>query len=62
MELEQSHIELIRTAFQEMQSKGDMLILMNYAKPLLYGENTIPFDLKQIWYDLYIDTHGRDRN
>lgn len=51
MKLEQEHIDQIKTAFQQMQSKLDFLQLINEVKPLIYGEKTIPFDLKQLtWY------------
>ena len=50
MELEQIHIDNIRTAFQEMQTNADLLNLMNYVKPLLYGEKSVPFQLKQVTY------------
>ena len=34
-----------------MQTKEDFLQLLNQAKPFVYGEKTVPFDLKQItWY------------
>lgn len=51
MKIEQVYIEKIRTAFQNMQSKEDLLQLMNEVKPLMYGEKTVPFQLKQLtWY------------
>ncbi|WP_052172535.1 reverse transcriptase domain-containing protein [Psychroserpens jangbogonensis] len=50
MELEQTHIDEIRTAFQNMQTKEDLLSLMNSVKPLLYGEKSVPFELKQLTY------------
>jgi hypothetical protein len=51
MKIEQVHIEKIRTAFQNMQSKEDLLQLMNEVKPLIYGENTVLFQMKQLtWY------------
>lgn len=47
----QEHIDKIRTAFKEMQGKEDFLALLNVAKPLVYGEHTIPFELKQLtWH------------
>jgi hypothetical protein len=34
-----------------MQSKEDLLLVLNKAKPLVYGDNAIPFELKQLtWY------------
>lgn len=51
MKIEQSHIDQIRTAFQKMQTKEDLLQLMNDVKPLIYGEKTVSFQLKQLtWY------------
>lgn len=51
MKLEQANIEKIRVAFQKMQTREDLLYIMNEAKLLIYGEKTIPFELKQLnWY------------
>jgi retron-type reverse transcriptase len=51
MKLEQSHIDQIRTGFEKMQSKQDLLDLLNQAKSMLYGDKAIPFELKQLtWY------------
>ncbi|MBS1743113.1 MAG: RNA-directed DNA polymerase [Bacteroidetes bacterium] len=51
MKLEQAHIDQIATAFKKMQSKEDLLQLLNEAKPLVYGEKAVPFELKQLtWY------------
>lgn len=51
MKLEQEHIDQIRTAFEKMQSKEDLLHLLNEVKPLIYGEKAVPFELKQLtWY------------
>ena len=51
MKIEQSQIDQIQTAFQKMQTKEDLLQLMNEVKPLIYGEKTVPFQLKQLtWY------------
>lgn len=51
MKLEQAHIDQIRTAFEKMQSREDLLHLLNEVKPLIYGEKTVPFELKQLtWY------------
>ncbi len=51
MKLEQKHIDQITTAFKKMQSKEDLLHLLNEAKPLVYGEKAVPFELKQLtWY------------
>lgn len=51
MKIEQEHIDSIRFGFENMQTKEDFLYLLNQAKPLVYGENTSPFELKQLtWY------------
>ena len=51
MKLEQSHIDQIRIAFQQMQSKEDLLHVLNEVKPLIYGDKAVPFELKQLtWY------------
>lgn len=51
MQLEQTHIDQITAAFKKMQSKEDLLHLLNEAKPLVYGEKAVPFELKQLtWY------------
>jgi hypothetical protein len=51
MKLEQAHIDQIRTAFEKMQSREDLLQVLNKAKPLVYGDKAVPFELKQLtWY------------
>jgi len=51
MKLEQAHIDQIRTAFEKMQSREDLLHVLNVAKPLVYGDKAVPFQLKQLtWY------------
>lgn len=51
MKQEQAHINQIRTAFEKMQSREDLLHLLNEVKPLIYGEKAVPFELKQLtWY------------
>ena len=51
MEIEQAHIDQIRTAFEKMQSKEDLLHVLNEAKPLVYGEKAVLFELNQLtWY------------
>jgi retron-type reverse transcriptase len=51
MKIEQAHIDQIRTAFEKMQSSEDLLHVLNEAKPLVYGDKALPFDLKQLtWY------------
>lgn len=51
MKLAQIHIDQITIAFKKMQSKEDLLHLLNEAKPLVYGAKAVPFELKQLtWY------------
>ena len=50
MQTEQTHIDEIRTAFEKMQTKEDLLNLLNLAKPLVYESKTFPFILKQLTY------------
>ena len=51
MKPEQTHIDQIRIAFEKMQSREDLLQLLNEAKPMVYGEKAVPFDLKQLtWF------------
>lgn len=50
MKIEKKHIKYIQDEFAEMQSRKDFLGLLNYVKPLIYGDNSIPFELKQITY------------
>ncbi len=40
----------IREAFDAMASQEDFLVLLNYVKKLIYGENTVPFTLKHLMY------------
>ena len=51
MKQEQAHFHQIKTAFEKMQSREDLLHLLNEVKPLIYGEKAVPFELKQLtWY------------
>jgi hypothetical protein len=51
MKPEQAHIDQIRTAFEKMQSREDLLHLLNEAKLLVYGAKAVAFELKQLtWY------------
>jgi hypothetical protein len=51
MKQKKANIDQIRTAFEKMQSREDLLHLMNEVKPFIYGEMAIPFELKQLtWY------------
>jgi RNA-directed DNA polymerase len=51
MKLEQAHIAQIRTAFEKMESREDLLHVLNVAKPMVYDDKAVPFQLKQLtWY------------
>ncbi len=51
MNIQKEHIEKIRTSFENIQTKFDLLRLMNEVKLLIYGDKAIPFELKQLtWY------------
>lgn len=50
MEITQEHIDQIKSNFGQIQSKKDLLQLMNIAKSLVYGEKSVPFKLQQITY------------
>lgn len=50
MKIEQSHIDLIRKHFAELQSKEDLAKLLNDANMMLYGKNSKPISLKSITY------------
>jgi len=48
MKIENSHIKHIQNIFSKMQSREEFLGLLNFVKPLVYGEKTKPFELKQL--------------
>lgn len=51
MKLDKNDIEIIKNMFAEMQTRQDLLELLNFVKPFIYGKNSIPFELKQItWH------------
>lgn len=51
MKIEPAHINIVKSSFEKMQTKEDLLQLLNEVKPLIYGDKTVPFDLKQLtWY------------
>lgn len=50
MKIEKKHIKIIQDEFAKMQSRQDFLSLLNYCKPLIYGSECIPFELKQITF------------
>jgi retron-type reverse transcriptase len=54
MKATQENIEMIRKGFAVMQTKRDFLQLLNYAKPLVYGEKAQPFQIRQLsWYSSF---------
>ena len=50
MRIEPEHIKQIQSAFHNMNSKEDLLNLLNYSKKLIFGEKTIPFHIKVLTY------------
>lgn len=50
MKIEQQHIDQIRQKFASMQSKEDLLALLNEAKNILYNKECKPFELKSLTY------------
>lgn len=50
MKIEKTHIDLVRKQFAELQSKDDLVQLLNDAKNMLYGEECKPFQLKYLTY------------
>jgi hypothetical protein len=50
MDIEKENKKYIKSAFAEMKSREDFLNLLNYAKPLIYGKESIPFKLQQLTY------------
>ena len=45
MKIEQQHIDLIRYKFAAMQTKDDLVALLNIAKKIQYGEESNPICL-----------------
>lgn len=50
MKIEQQHIETIRKQFADMQSKEDLVALLNTANSILFGENCKPVLLQSLNY------------
>lgn len=51
MKVSPTQIEEIRSDFATMKSRQDLLVLLNKAKGIMYGEKAVPFELKQLsWY------------
>ena len=53
MKITEQDIAKIKLAFEKMQTRQDFLQLLNFAKRIIYGENTIPFELKQLTYYIH---------
>lgn len=51
MEVKKEDISRIKAAFESMQTKEDLLALLNHAKPFVYGKRFALFELRQLtWY------------
>lgn len=50
MQLTTAQTGHIKQAFSQMKSKEDLLSLLNYTKTIVYGENAVPFKIKNINY------------
>lgn len=51
MMLEQEYIEKVRISFSKMKTKQDLLDLLNFVKPKIYGANSVDFKLSQLtWH------------
>lgn len=50
MKLQETQKTYIEQAFSRMKDKEDFLSLLNYCKPLIYGEKAIPFEMRQLNY------------
>ncbi len=48
MKLEDEQLLFIKDAFQQMKSKQDFLALLNYTKPIIYGDKAVPFEIKHL--------------
>jgi len=47
MKLQNEHIQAIKKDFASMQSKEDLLNLLNFVKRIEYGEKCFPFEARQ---------------
>lgn len=50
MKIEDYQLLFIKDAFQQMKSKDDFLALLNYTKPIIYGDKARPFEMKHLRY------------
>lgn len=48
MKIDSDQTNQIRKAFAEMQSKEDLLALLNYVKNIIHGDKSFPFGMKQL--------------
>lgn len=59
MILKQEDILFIKNTFQNMKSKKDLLSLLNFVKPLIYGKNSESFGLHHLNY--HANSHFSNR-
>jgi RNA-directed DNA polymerase len=52
MKLTQTDISFINESFKKMSDKNDFLALLNYIKPILYGEKTYFFTINDLNYHI----------
>lgn len=50
MKIDQQHIDQLESLFANMQTKEDLVNLLNIAKDLMYAKETKPFQLKSLNY------------
>jgi len=52
MKLTETDILFIKTSFDKLRDKNDFLALLNYVKPIIYGDKTFVFKLKDLNYHI----------
>ncbi|WP_053004310.1 reverse transcriptase family protein [Flavobacterium sp. ABG] len=52
MKLTQTDISFIKESFEKMRDKSDLVALLNYIKPILYGEKTYLFTVHDLNYHI----------
>jgi hypothetical protein len=65
MKIELDNINAIKTSFLRMETKEDLLQLLNEVKQIIYGEKAIPFQLKELTYYAFgktLKSHYRSFN
>jgi RNA-directed DNA polymerase len=60
MELKKENSRHIETAFRKLKTKHDLLALLNYCKPLIYGKSAYTISLAQLSYHANPNL-GKDR-